>query len=256
MLATQLLTLAGAGLGLLTTPRFTLDPLNEGLRYIKSISISELIAIVFGALLGLVFAALLAVPLSRLPSPFGQFSPVVAAVALAYLGGMLFSIRKKEIGDLLRSSRRSALTLPQPLLENLPLWLDVPEHDTRIVHAGVVPGVPITAQKRRDLLKMRALEHDGTATSSWHKRSWAADYHGPPHVVFGHNAITGLQLHDAATGLDSGCVYGGALSALVLPAEAPVPPPGERTRYIASVPARRRYVDFDPRAAAPAKGSQ
>jgi uncharacterized protein YacL len=119
VLATQLLTLAGAGLGLLVTPRLTLVPLSEGLRYIKSISISELIAIVFGALLGLVFAALLAVPLSRLPSPFGQFLPVIAAIALAYLGGMIFSIRKKEIGDLLRSSRRSPFTLSQPLLDSL-----------------------------------------------------------------------------------------------------------------------------------------
>ncbi len=120
VMATQLLTLAGAGLGLFVTPRLTLVPLNEGLRYIRSISISELIAIVFGALLGLVFAALLAVPLSRLPSPFGQFSPVIAAVALAYLGRMIFSSRKKEIGDLLRSSRRSPFALSQPLLDSLP----------------------------------------------------------------------------------------------------------------------------------------
>jgi uncharacterized protein YacL len=112
-LATQLLTLAGAGLGLLTTHRWTLDPLHEGLRYIKSISISELTAILFGALLGLVFAALLAIPLARLPDPLGQFLPVVAAVLLAYLGGIIFSARKKEIGDLLGSSRRSPLMLPQ-----------------------------------------------------------------------------------------------------------------------------------------------
>jgi uncharacterized protein YacL len=120
VLATQLLTLAGAGLGLLTTPRWTLEPLNEGIRYIKSISIGELTAIVFGALLGLLFAALLAVPLSRLPNPFGQFAPVGAAVALAYLGAVIFSTRKKEIGDLLRSTRRSPLRLPEQLLDNLP----------------------------------------------------------------------------------------------------------------------------------------
>jgi uncharacterized protein YacL len=119
-LATQLLTLAGAGLGLLTTPRWTLDPLSEGIRYIKSISIGELTAIVFGALLGLLFAALLAVPLSRLPTPFGQFAPVAAAVALAYLGAVIFSTRKKEIGDLLRSTRRSSLMFPEQLLDNLP----------------------------------------------------------------------------------------------------------------------------------------
>jgi uncharacterized protein YacL len=119
-LATQLLTLAGAGLGLLTTPRWTLEPLNEGIRYIKSISIGELTAIVFGALLGLLFAALLSVPLSRLPNPVGQFAPVVAAVALAYLGAVIFSTRKKEIGDLLRSTRRSPLILPDQLLDTLP----------------------------------------------------------------------------------------------------------------------------------------
>ena len=140
------------------------------------------------------------------------------------------------------------------LLGNLPLWLDVPEHQLRIVHAGVVPGVPMSEQKRRDLLKMRALEPDGTATSSWRKRSWAADYRGPPHIVFGHNAVTGLQLHEDATGLDSGCVYGGALSALVLPQGEPVPAPAKRTRYIVSVPAQQRYVDYGPRVAPVAKG--
>ncbi|HEX5691134.1 MAG TPA: PIN domain-containing protein [Roseiflexaceae bacterium] len=120
LLATQLLTLAGAGLGLLTTPRWTLEPLKNGIRYIKSISISELTAIVFGALIGLLFAALLAVPLARLPDPLGQFSPVVVALALAYLGAVLFSSRKKELGDLLRSTRRAPMVLPQQLLESLP----------------------------------------------------------------------------------------------------------------------------------------
>src|SRR6266545_170311 len=104
-LATQLLTLAGAGLGLLTTHRWTIEPVQEGLRYIKSISIAELTAIVFGALVGLLFALMLAVPLAQLPRPFGQFLPIIAAVALAYLGAVIFSARKKEIAGLLRSAR-------------------------------------------------------------------------------------------------------------------------------------------------------
>jgi len=130
------------------------------------------------------------------------------------------------------------------LLEALPLSLDVPEHGIRIVHAGVVPGVPIAQQHRRDLLKMRALEPDGSATSSWRERSWAVDYTGPPHVVFGHNALSGLQLHPHATGLDSGCVYGSTLSALVLPAGAPVPAPEARKKLLVSVPAAEAYVDL------------
>lgn len=112
LLATQLLALAGAGLGLLTTPRWTIEPIQEGLRYIRNISISELTAIVFGALLGLFFSVLLSVPLSQLPSPFGQLLPIGSAALLSYLGAVIFSSRKKEIGELLRSTRASPLILP------------------------------------------------------------------------------------------------------------------------------------------------
>jgi uncharacterized protein YacL len=118
-LATQLLTLAGAGLGLLTTHRWTIEPLQRGLRYIRSISISELTAVVFGALIGLLFAALLSVPLAYMPGALGQFPPIVAAGALAYLGAVIFSTRKKEIGELLQSSRRTSLVLPQQLLDGI-----------------------------------------------------------------------------------------------------------------------------------------
>jgi uncharacterized protein YacL len=117
-LAIQLLTLAGAGLGLLTTHRWTIEPLQDGLRYFKSISIAELTAIVFGALIGLLFALLLAVPLAQLPPPFGRFLPIITSLVLAYLGAMIFSSRKKEIGGLLKTQRPS-LVLPQQLLNGL-----------------------------------------------------------------------------------------------------------------------------------------
>jgi hypothetical protein len=133
------------------------------------------------------------------------------------------------------------------LVESWPLYLDLPQHDLRVVHAGVVPGVPIARQRKRDLLKMRALDPDGAATTSWRERSWAADYHERPHVVFGHNALSGIQLHPQATGLDSGCVYGGRLTAMVLERDQLPPPPRSREEVLVSVPARRRYVDFGPR---------
>lgn len=133
------------------------------------------------------------------------------------------------------------------LLESWPLYLDLPAHGVRVVHAGVVPGVPIARQRRRDLLKMRALDPDGSATTKWRKRSWAEDYHEDPHVVFGHNAMSGLQIYANATGLDSGCVYGGRLTAMVLAENQPPPPVAGRDEVLFSVPARRRYVDFGPR---------
>lgn len=116
LFATQLLALAGAGLGLLTTPRWTIEPVRRLVQYTRSISIAELTAVVFGALLGAFFALLFAVPLSYLPMPFGQLMPMVVAAALAYFGGVVFVTRRKEIAGLLQA-RRPSLVLPEQFLQ-------------------------------------------------------------------------------------------------------------------------------------------
>lgn len=47
--------------------------------------------------------------------------------------------------------------------------------------------------------------------------AWASVWPGPQRVIFGHDAVRGIQRYEHATGIDSGCVYGGRLSALILP---------------------------------------
>jgi hypothetical protein len=119
-------------------------------------------------------------------------------------------------------------------LEALPTWLRLPELNTLVVHAGMVPGVPIEAQTAENLLTMRTIRADGTASSKLHEgQRWAELWRGPEQVVFGHDALSGLQRQPFATGLDTGCVYGGALTALVLP----------ENRFI-TVPAKRAYQEL------------
>jgi len=121
------------------------------------------------------------------------------------------------------------------VLETSSLYFDLPEHDVRVIHAGLIPGVPIEKQDPKVLLNVRTLS-DGAL--------WGARYLGPPHVVFGHNAVEKLQIHPWATGLDTGCVYGGRLSALVLEHGERVPQDrAQRMGRIVSVPAMRVYYD-------------
>jgi hypothetical protein len=125
-------------------------------------------------------------------------------------------------------------------LEARPLYLHVGEAGTGIphlvVHGGLVPGVAIEQQEREHLLNLRSITADGRPSKRIEGRPWGALWTGPEHVVFGHDAVRGLQRHPFATGLDSGCVYGRALTALVLPS-------GE----LVSVPAARAYVPIEPR---------
>ena len=129
------------------------------------------------------------------------------------------------------------------ILDSLPLWVDVPEHGIRLVHAGIVPGLPFEQQDPWLLTHIRSITPDGKPSEKW-GTLWGSLYRDEPHIVFGHNARKHPQLHDHATGLDTGCVYGGALTAMVLPAGVSPPPVTTRRDALVSVPARRAYSDY------------
>ncbi|MEW5738243.1 MAG: metallophosphoesterase [Myxococcota bacterium] len=102
-------------------------------------------------------------------------------------------------------------------LEGLPLWLDFPEHDALVVHGGLLPGVRLEAQSREVLLHMRSIDAEGKpATRVDAGVPWASRWKGPRRVLFGHDALRGLQRYPHALGLDTGCVYGGKLTGLWL----------------------------------------
>jgi hypothetical protein len=128
------------------------------------------------------------------------------------------------------------------LLGELPLRLPLPEHDACIVHAGVVPELALEAQDAWTLTHIRSLDAEGRASERHDQEPWATRYRSGPHIVFGHNSRVGLQLATRATGLDTGCVYGGRLSALVLEQGQPIPADVEQRRALVhSVPAARCY---------------
>jgi hypothetical protein len=122
--------------------------------------------------------------------------------------------------------------------------------DTIVVHAGLVPHCDIQDQKIqtmttvRDLLPrcnesgefnhfeyhvsrgggVKSVTIDADAkvfcneAVTW-ASAWNAQTHPPAHVIFGHDARRKLQLYvgNWATGLDTGAVYGGELTGIILP---------------------------------------
>lgn len=128
------------------------------------------------------------------------------------------------------------------LLEQLPLSLSVPEHGLVVVHAGVDPGLGLAQGDAWTLTHIRSIDPHGKPSPRHDYEPWANRYAGPSHIVFGHNSRLGLQLAPRATGIDTGCVYGGRLTALVLGDGQTIPAdPGERRELLCSVPASRVY---------------
>ncbi len=121
-----------------------------------------------------------------------------------------------------------------------------------LIHAGIRPGHPtqrFTAdytppygkrapngsadkkeiERNRDLIgeatTLRFVRRDG---QKWKQIAWRekrdsdefwADHHNPraPHVIYGHQPWRSTRAHVNATGIDLGCVHGGALLTLVIP---------------------------------------
>lgn len=151
---------------------------------------------------------------------------------------------KEPLGRMHREVAHLLRPVDWTLLSTSPLHLDLPEHGARVVHAGVMPGVPFEEQDPQTLMRIRTVRVRGGGRGA--EILWGRYYTGGPHVIFGHNAAPGLQLHAFATGLDTGCVYGGRLTAMVLEAGERVPRSAEaRKALLVSQPAARVYYSFE-----------
>ncbi|HUP47694.1 MAG TPA: metallophosphoesterase family protein [Thermoanaerobaculia bacterium] len=111
-----------------------------------------------------------------------------------------------------------------------PIAIDVARRGVTVVHGGFFPKMPITARS--------IARHAGDATSlRWIRREegewinvgksrerdgdvlWPAAWKGPRTVVYGHTPLRKPRVDRYAIGLDTGCVYGGWLTAAIYDGE-------------------------------------
>jgi protein phosphatase len=102
-----------------------------------------------------------------------------------------------------------------------------------VAHAGLREDLQGRASAR---VRSFALFGDTTGEADEHglpvRRNWAADYRGPAAVVYGHTPVAEPAWLNNTLNIDTGCVFGGRLTALRYPE-------GE----LVSVPARRQYSE-------------
>jgi len=124
-------------------------------------------------------------------------------------------------------------------LLSLPFTISIPYHNAIVVHAGLIPNLPLEKQSIAAMVGMRNLVKMDSGYEAKSKPAeggvaWAKVWEGPKHVYFGHDAYRKIQKEKYATGLDSGCVYGNHLSAVILE-------PGGSSRIV-QVQALKRYA--------------
>ncbi|MEF8820841.1 MAG: metallophosphoesterase family protein [Halovenus sp.] len=91
-------------------------------------------------------------------------------------------------------------------LDSLPVAISF--DDVLVVHGGIDPRRPLADHTAEELLTMRSPHGDGYDGPFWYD-----DYDGPHRVFFGHTVHDHPVEREYAVGLDTGCVYGGALTA-------------------------------------------
>ena len=115
--------------------------------------------------------------------------------------------------------------LKQQMADRFDFWLswmkDLPtfieEEDFLVVHGGIVPGEHPKDSCASVLTRIRTWDGKGDVLYSKTDPAWFDLYKEKKLVVFGHWASKGLVERGNVIGLDTGCVYGKKLSALILP---------------------------------------
>lgn len=145
-------------------------------------------------------------------------------------------------------------------LSALPTYLRLPEHNIVIVHAGMVPGRAPEHQQSEILTMARFLCKENTNKmlplampgfrQPANSQYWAELYDGSEDVIFGHNVVgldkpqtwAGNASRGSCYGIDTGCVFGGKLTAVLLPSDTTISP--EALVYV-QVPAQKAYAPYN-----------
>ena len=91
----------GALTGLIATPWITIIPLRRWRRAASEVTVPQLMISIIGGLVGLTVGLMLSFPLSLLGDPLGKVAPAAVSIIFGYLGMNIFSLRSREMLDVI-----------------------------------------------------------------------------------------------------------------------------------------------------------
>ncbi|SDJ45034.1 bis(5'-nucleosyl)-tetraphosphatase PrpE [Salimicrobium halophilum] len=106
------------------------------------------------------------------------------------------------------------------LVESSPLYLELPEIDTVVAHAGILEKDIGQMNKRiRSFVLYGATTGKTMPDGRPERLDWAAGYTGNKRIVYGHTPVLEPRFKNHTVNIDTGCVFGNKLTALRLPEE-------------------------------------
>ena len=145
-----ILGLVGFLAGLILTPFLTTRPVRFVAQQLSTMPPEKLTAVIAGIFIGLVAAALLTLPLSLLPTPFGQILPLAAAVIFCYLSVIILIARREDLKGFINSFRQAnASVAPSANIKKTDAYILL---DTSVVIDGRIADIARTGFLRDTLL--------------------------------------------------------------------------------------------------------
>lgn len=164
---------------------------------------------------------------NRGPDSHGVVSLARKAGFKALMGNhelRLLDFRRRQDPSILKDYDRPTIAVLQEedwsYLEQM-LWLyETPDSAFVAVHGGFRPGIPWRTQPIETITQTKHIpwqEIPAPRRLGKQSRHWSEVWEGPPTVIYGHTPRPKVKFTPHALGIDTACVYGGFLTACILP---------------------------------------
>lgn len=127
--------------------------------------------------------------------------------------------RKSDLKDYDRSTMKELTDADWDYLDCMPKFEYGPTKDIVLVHGGFLPNQPWQSQEVDLITNIQVIDKKGNPakrSDAPDAKPWADFWHGNPFVIYGHTPRPNVLERPGSIGIDTGCVYGGHLTAYVI----------------------------------------